>query len=94
MSTPTDRNGEDSIDKIVRRLDLFPELVQALRDGDLLTGRLFCAQLFDFDGRQNHPVEVTPTLQAAMKALLRLPENLCRKAVLSHNPKLKNKPLV
>lgn len=34
-------------DKIVRRLDQFPDLVQALRDGDLLTGRLFCAQLFD-----------------------------------------------
>ncbi len=47
-------------DKIVRSLDLFPELVQALRDGDVLTGRLFCAQLFD--------CELTPTLQAAMKA--------------------------
>jgi len=35
--------------KIVCRLDEFPELVEALRDGDLLTGRLCCAQLFDFD---------------------------------------------
>jgi hypothetical protein len=31
-------------DKIVCRLDLFPDLLQALRNGDLVTGRLFlCA---------------------------------------------------
>lgn len=54
-------------DKIVRRLDGFPELVQALRDGDLVTGRLFCAQLFDCDGWQNRTGELKPTLQAAMK---------------------------
>lgn len=35
--------------KIVCRLDEFPELVDALRDGDLLTGRLRCAQIFDFE---------------------------------------------
>jgi hypothetical protein len=56
-------------DKIVRRLDDFPELVRALRDGDLLTGRSFCARLFDGDARRNHLGELTPTLQAAMKAL-------------------------
>jgi len=39
--------------KIVRRLDGFPELEKALRDGDLLTGRLLCAQLFHFDERQS-----------------------------------------
>jgi hypothetical protein len=38
--------GEDSAsphlaDKSVRRLDQLPELVQALREGDLMTGRLF-----------------------------------------------------
>ena len=33
-------------DKIVRRLDDFPELVDALRGGDLLTARMICAQLF------------------------------------------------
>jgi len=64
-------NGTKSVplhtDKIVRRLDLFPELLQALRDGDLLTGRLFCAQLFNLDERRDHVDEVTPTLQAAMK---------------------------
>lgn len=56
-------------DKIVRRLDDFPELVRALRDGDLLTGRSFCARLFDGDARRNHLGELRPTLQAAMKAL-------------------------
>ena len=56
-------------DKIVRRLDLFPELVQALHDGDLLTGRLFCARLFDCDARRNHLGEVTPSLRAAISAL-------------------------
>jgi len=35
--------------KTVRRLDEFPELLEALRDGDLLTGLLCCAQLFGFD---------------------------------------------
>src|SRR5690348_16165613 len=44
-------SGSLHTDKIVRRLDNFPELLQALRDGDLLTGRLFCAQLFGFDAR-------------------------------------------
>ena len=48
-------------DKIVRSLDLFPDLLQALRDGDLKTGRLLCAQLFDFDGWQNPFGEVTST---------------------------------
>ena len=49
-------------DKIVCRLDLFPELVQALRDGDMMTGRLLCAQLFDCDGRRNRFGEVMPTV--------------------------------
>jgi len=39
--------------KIVRRLDGFPELEKALRNADLLTGRLLCAQLFHFDERQS-----------------------------------------
>lgn len=49
-TTPSVRIGEYPIphhtDKTVRRLDEFPELLQALRDGDLLMVRLFCAQLF------------------------------------------------
>jgi hypothetical protein len=67
MSKPTGTMGENPIDKTVRRLDDFPELVHALRDGDLLTGRLFCAQLFDCNGWRNHLGEQKP-LQAAMKA--------------------------
>jgi hypothetical protein len=35
--------------KVVRRLDEFPQLLEALRDGDLLTARLFCAHLFGVD---------------------------------------------
>jgi hypothetical protein len=35
-----------------RMVDDFPEfLLETLRGGDLLTGRLFCAQLFDLDAR-------------------------------------------
>jgi hypothetical protein len=34
---------------IVRKLDEFPELLEALREGDLLTARLFCARLFGID---------------------------------------------
>jgi hypothetical protein len=56
MPTSTNKRVENPAslhaDKIVCRLDAFPELVQALHDGDLLTGRLFCAQLFDCDGRE------------------------------------------
>jgi hypothetical protein len=40
-------------DKVVFRLDDFPELTKALRDGDLTTGRTLCARLFDFEPRQN-----------------------------------------
>ena len=49
MNTPKSgaRDG-----KVVQRLDEFPKLLEALRDGDILTARLFCAQLFGSDGRQ------------------------------------------
>jgi hypothetical protein len=57
MLIPTGTNSENQIDKTVRRLDDFPELLHALRDGDLLTGRLFCARLFDCAGRINHAGE-------------------------------------
>jgi len=58
MLVPTSTKSENAIEKTVRRLDDFPELLHALRDGDLLTGRLFCAQLFDGAGRINHLGEV------------------------------------
>ena len=59
-------------DKIVRRLD--PELLQALRDGDLLTGRLFCAQLFDFDtGRSSLRAELAKGLDLVHLSLPKTP---------------------
>jgi hypothetical protein len=67
MST-TGTTGENRTDKTVRRLDDFPELLHALRDGDLQTGRLFCAQLFGCDGLRNHLGGVTPTVQRATAA--------------------------
>jgi hypothetical protein len=73
MATATTAKADNPFpihtDTIVRRLDLYPELMQALRDGDLLTGRMFCARLFNLDERRNHVDEVTPSLRAAMKAL-------------------------
>ena len=59
-------------DKIVCRLDLFPELVRALHYGDLQTGRWFCAQLFDFDARRNLLSTGAFTPQTEMKALRRI----------------------
>ncbi len=71
MPTATNAKADENVpihtDTIVRRLDLFPELLQALRDGDVLTGRLFCAQLFDCEGQRNlRTGELTPTMQTAM----------------------------
>ncbi len=77
MSTPNGTNGANPIDKTVRRLDDFPELVHALRDGDLLTGRLFCAQLFDCDGRRSRFGEMTPTPEPQQALTERYP-NLYR----------------
>ena len=59
MATASSRIGESPVplqtDKTVRRLDEFPELLQALRDCDLLTARLFCAQVFSLDGPHSSP---------------------------------------
>jgi hypothetical protein len=66
MST-TGTNGEIRTDKTVRRLDDFPELLHALRDGDVLTGLLFCAQMFDCDGPRPFS-EVSRTPLAATNA--------------------------
>ena len=71
MATTTIAKVDDPVplrtDNIVCRLDLFPELVQALHNGDLLTGRLFCARLFNLDQRRNHLGESTPNPQGVMK---------------------------
>jgi hypothetical protein len=74
MATASSRISENPVplqtEKIVRRLDEFPELLQALRDCDLLTARLFCAQLFNLDGPHNSPAsKPMNTLRSAMSAL-------------------------
>jgi hypothetical protein len=56
-------------DKIVRRLDDFPELLAALRDSDFLTARSFCAQMFNLDARTALPdPRPASAMQNAMKA--------------------------
>jgi hypothetical protein len=56
MVAPASTRFENSLfvdrDRIVRRLDEFPDLNKALRTGDVPTGRMLCARLFDLDGRQ------------------------------------------
>ena len=42
-------------DKIVRRLDEFPELTKALREGDLATVSILCAQLFELNSDTKVP---------------------------------------
>lgn len=57
----TMQNGKvvDQLDSVERQqagpmVDDFPEfLLDTLRGGDLLTSRLFCAQVFDFDARRS-----------------------------------------
>jgi len=52
MTTSITKNAVVPPRKTVRRLDEFPELMQALRRGDIRAGRLLCAQVFNF-----HPWE-------------------------------------
>jgi hypothetical protein len=42
-------------DRIVRRIDDYPELSQALRAGDLPTARVLCARLFDLRCEAHRP---------------------------------------
>ena len=39
-------------DRIVRRLEDFPELARALREGDVAAGRALCARLFGVPARR------------------------------------------
>ena len=41
-------------------LDEFPQLIEALRDGDLLTARSLCAQLFGIDRLQRSDAAEAP----------------------------------
>ena len=52
----------------VRRLEDFPELLQALRDGDLATVRLLWEQLFECDEQRTSKDVPTPKLPAAASA--------------------------
>lgn len=56
MATPASPRVENSLfvdrDRIVRRLDEFPDLNQALRKGDVPTARILCARLFNLDAWQ------------------------------------------
>jgi hypothetical protein len=49
MATGIETSACAERDRIVRRLDEFPELTKALRNGDVPTGRYLCAQLFNLD---------------------------------------------
>jgi hypothetical protein len=53
MATRVENRVNSSVsadcDRIVRRLDEFPELRNAIRRGDVPTGRYLCAQLFKLD---------------------------------------------
>lgn len=56
MATPASPRVENTLfmdrDRIVRRLDAYPELNRALRSGDVSTARLLCARLFSLEGQQ------------------------------------------
>ena len=45
---------------IVRRLDEFPELTQAVREGDLLRISTLCAQLFEWNSHTRIPPQQPP----------------------------------
>ena len=50
MATPIDENPASVYsDEIVHTQGEFPELTKAVRDGDLATVSILCAQLFDLD---------------------------------------------
>ena len=57
LTLPTARVGEVArfayTDKIVGRLGDFPELTQAVREGDLETTSILCAKLFELNSRQS-----------------------------------------
>ena len=52
----------------VRRLEEFPELLQALRDGDLSTVRFLWKQLFEWDEQRTSKDVPTPKFKAAASA--------------------------
>ena len=56
--------------KIVLKLDNFPKLAKALRDGDLPTARVLCARLFEIDsGAQTLPDASGALLEEGRRAV-------------------------
>jgi hypothetical protein len=47
-------------DKIVGRMGEFPELTKAVREGDIATVSILCAQLFDSNSAVKHPPQTHP----------------------------------
>jgi hypothetical protein len=49
-------------DKIVGVLGEYPELTKAVRDGDVATVRILCAQLFDLNTQAKVPLSAPETI--------------------------------
>ena len=49
-------------DKIVGVLGEYPELTRAVRDGDVATVRILCAQLFDLNTQTKLPLPASETI--------------------------------
>jgi hypothetical protein len=55
MTTQRATTSENSVDKIARKLDEFPELLDALREYNVLTSGSFCERLLNSDDMQDPP---------------------------------------
>jgi hypothetical protein len=55
MTTQRVTTSENSVDKIARKLDEFPELLDALRECDVLASGSFCERLLNSDDTQDPP---------------------------------------
>lgn len=55
--TPPRRRPPNQPDKIIRKLENFPELVEALRDGNQVRARLLFARLFDGDNDDRREIQ-------------------------------------
>jgi hypothetical protein len=60
----------DSSDRIVRRIDDYPELSKALREGDVSTARQLCAALFSGPQDRKDPMSCRPARRELTKSNL------------------------
>jgi len=51
------QSSPNPTDKIIRKLEDFPELVEALRNGNQVRARLLFAQLFESDSEERRPAD-------------------------------------